>query len=164
MSFFVVDVLLLGLFAGGIRSAYRVLDYSHQRSVDHGGAALIYGAGRGGQLVLRELMQNAKLALRPIGFIDDDPKLWNRTIGGIPVLGKSQDVPSILDDHLVTSILVSSKAIGQNRMKEVVQACKERGVSILVTGLELHPLEQDCNPWPSPSRHFLLAQPHSHVC
>lgn len=157
MSFFVVDFLLLGLFAGGIRSVYRVLDYSHQRGVDHGGVALIYGAGRGGQLVLRELMQNAKLGLRPIGFIDDDPKLWKRTIGGLPVLGQSQDVPKILDDHLVTSILVSSKAIGQNRMKEVVQACKSRGVSILLTGLELHPLEQECESLAQPNLSTLPA-------
>ena len=74
-----------------------------------------------------------------------------RTIGGLPVLGKSQDVPKILDDHLVTSILVSSKAIGQNRMKEVVQACKSRGVSILMTGLELHPLEQECESLAQPN-------------
>ena len=140
MSFFVIDVLLLGLFAGGIRSGYRVLDYSHQRGADYGKAALIYGAGRGGQLVLRELRQNAKLGLSPIGFIDDDPTLWNRTISGVPVLGKSQDVPAILDAHLVTSVLISSKAIEENRLKEVVQACKERGVIILVTGLEMSPL------------------------
>jgi len=143
MSFFVVDFLLLGLFAGGIRSGYRILDFSHQRGVDQGRAALIYGAGRGGQLVLRELMQNAKLGLRPIGFIDDDPQLWKRTIGGIPVLGKSQDVPAILDEHLVSSMLVSSKTIKEDRMKVVAEACKDRGVLILMTGLELHPLEQE---------------------
>lgn len=151
MSFFVVDGLLLGLFAGGIRSAYRVLDYSHQRRADHGKAALIYGAGRGGQLVLRELRQNATLGLNPIGFIDDDPALWNRTISGVPVLGKGQDVPAILDDHLITSMLISSKAIEEDRMKAVVQTCKERGVIILVTGFELHPLMQDCEPLVTPT-------------
>jgi UDP-GlcNAc:undecaprenyl-phosphate GlcNAc-1-phosphate transferase len=143
MSFFIVDFLVLGFLVGGIRSGYRVLDYSHQRGVDHGGTALIYGAGRGGQLVLRELMQNAKVGLKPIGFIDDDPKLWNRTISGVPVLGKSQDVPAILDEHLVTSMLISSKAIEENRMKGVVQACKDRGIIILVTGLELNPFVQE---------------------
>ena len=151
MSFFVVDVLLLGLFAGGIRSAYCVLDYSHQRSADHGRAALIYGAGRGGQLVLRELRQNAKLGLNPIGFIDDNPALRNRTISGVPVLGKAQDVPAILDHHLITSVLISSKAIEEDRMKAVVQACKERGVIILVTGFELQPLMHDDDPLIAPT-------------
>jgi UDP-GlcNAc:undecaprenyl-phosphate GlcNAc-1-phosphate transferase len=151
MSFFVVDALLLGLFAGGIRSAYRVLDYSHEWGADHGRAALIYGAGRGGQLVLRELRQNATLGLKPIGFIDDDPSLWNRTICGVPVLGKGQDIPAILDDHLIASMLISSKAIDEDRMRAVVQACKERGVIILVTGLELRPLMQDHEPLVAPT-------------
>jgi UDP-GlcNAc:undecaprenyl-phosphate GlcNAc-1-phosphate transferase len=146
-GFFVVDLLLLGLAAGGVRSVYRILDYWQYRNAGHGGSALIYGAGRGGQLVLRELLQNRVLGLRPIGFIDDDPRLRNRTVGGVSVLGTSRDLPAILDDRLVSSVLVSSKSIGKDRLQEVVQACQERGVMILVTGLEFRPLE----PAPEPS-------------
>ena len=144
ISFFVIDLLLLGLFVGGIRSLYRVLDHAHQHGVGHEGTALIYGAGRGGQLVLRELMQNTVLGLKPVGFIDDDPKLRNRTVGGVSVLGTSRDVPAILDDRLVTSVLVSSKTIERDRLKEVIQACKERGIIILVTGFEFHPVDEEC--------------------
>jgi len=146
LGFFAIDLLLLGLFAGGIRSSYRILAYSQQHGNDHGGAAVIYGAGRGGQLVLRELMQNSALGLRPIGFIDDDVRLLNRTIGGLPVLGNSHNLPAILDNHLVTSILISSKSIRQDHMKQVVQACRERGVNMFVTGMELHPLAQEFQP------------------
>jgi FlaA1/EpsC-like NDP-sugar epimerase len=97
------------------------------------------------------LRQNATLGLKPIGFIDDDPSLWNRTICGVPVLGKGQDIPAILDDHLIASMLISSKAIDDDRMRAVVQACKERGVMILVTGLELRPLMQDHEPLVAPT-------------
>jgi UDP-GlcNAc:undecaprenyl-phosphate GlcNAc-1-phosphate transferase len=142
LSFFVIDCLLLGFCTAGMRSAYRILDYSHQHGVDHGGAALIYGAGRGGQLVLRELMQNTALGLRPIGFIDDDPQLLHRTIGGLPVLGSSHNVSAILDNHLVTAILISSKSIQAGHMKIVVEAGKDRGVNVFLTGLELHPIPQ----------------------
>lgn len=109
----------------------------------HEGTSLIYGAGRGGQLVLRELMQNAMLGMGLSGFIDDDQKLRNRTVSGISVLGTSQDVPAILDSHLVTRVLVSSKTIEGNRLREVIQACKQHGVIILMTGLEFHPLEEE---------------------
>jgi hypothetical protein len=37
-------------------------------------------------------------------------------------------------------VLVSSKTIEGDRFREVIQACKERGVIILVTGLEFHPV------------------------
>jgi UDP-GlcNAc:undecaprenyl-phosphate GlcNAc-1-phosphate transferase len=143
ISFFMIDLLLLGLFSVGSRSVYRVLDYSHQRGTGHERAALIYGAGRGGQLVLRELMQNAMLGLRPIGFIDDDPNLRNRTVSGVPVLGTSQDVPAIMDSHFVTCVLVSSMTIEGDRLREVTQACNERGAIILVAGLEFRPLEEE---------------------
>jgi UDP-GlcNAc:undecaprenyl-phosphate GlcNAc-1-phosphate transferase len=142
LSFFAIDCLVLGLFTAGIRCVYRVLDYSNQHGVDHGGATLIYGAGRGGQLVLRELMQNTALGLRPIGFIDDDPKLLHRTISGLPILGNSHNLSAILDNHLVTTVLISSKAIQADHMKEVVEAGKDRGVNIFMTGLELHPISQ----------------------
>ena len=143
-SFFVIDLLLLGLFVGGIRSVYRVLDFSYQRGAGHEGAALIYGAGLGGQLVVRELMQNSMLGMRPIGFIDDDPNLRNRTVSGISVLGTSQDVPAILDSRFVARVLISSTTIKGDRLREVIQACKERGIIyILVTGLEFKPVEQE---------------------
>ena len=35
---------------------------------------LIVGAGEGGRLVVRELMRNPELRMRPVGFIDDDPR------------------------------------------------------------------------------------------
>jgi len=143
VSFFVIDFLLLGFFAAGIRSAYRVLDYSHQRNAGYEKNALIYGAGRGGQLVLGELMRNSFPGLRAIGFIDDDPSLWHRTVGGVPVLGSCQDVPDILDNQLISTLLISSKTIDEKRLAEVALACTQRGVSMLQASFELQSFEPD---------------------
>ena len=35
---------------------------------------LIVGGGEGGRLVVRELVRNPQLRLRPVGFVDDDPR------------------------------------------------------------------------------------------
>ena len=35
---------------------------------------LIVGGGEGGRLVVRELVRNPQLAMRPVGFVDDDPR------------------------------------------------------------------------------------------
>jgi FlaA1/EpsC-like NDP-sugar epimerase len=88
-------------------------------------------------------MQNPMLGLRPIGFIDDDPNLRNRTVSGVAVLGTSQNVSAIMDSHFVTCVLVSSKTIEGDRLREVIQACNERGAIILEAGLEFHPLEEE---------------------
>ncbi len=158
ISFFVIDLLLLGLLAGGIRSTYRVLDYSHQRDAGHGGNVLIYGAGRGGQLILGELIRNTFPGLRAIGFIDDDPSLRHRTVGGMPVMGSSGDVPAILDKQLISTLLISTRTIDEGRLKDVALACTERGVALLQAGFELHPFAPDGDVVAEQSSSSLLAK------
>jgi len=162
-SFFSIDLLVLGLFASGIRSAHRILAHWQQRGSSYGGTTLIYGAGSGGQLVLRELMQNTMLGLRPIGFIDDDPKLRNRTISGVSVLGTSQELPTILDNHLVTTVLISSKAIEGDRLREVSQACKVRGINILQTSFHFTPFAENSGSIGKADASSLLPTPRESV-
>src|ERR1035437_10837622 len=38
------------------------------------GEVLVVGGGQGGRLVVRELLRNPQLRLRPVGFVDDDPR------------------------------------------------------------------------------------------
>ncbi len=53
-----------------------------RRSVTDGRRVLIYGAGDGGELLLRELRNNRELQLSPIGFLDDDPAKSGKVIQG----------------------------------------------------------------------------------
>ena len=48
---------------------------------------LVYGAGRGGTLLVREILQNPAAGFQPVGFIDDDPQKQRMRLEGIPVLG-----------------------------------------------------------------------------
>ncbi len=62
---------------------------------------LIVGGGDGGRLVVRELIRNPQLRLRPVGFVDDDPrKLRMKDEHGLKVLGTttSEDLARILDE------------------------------------------------------------------
>ncbi len=52
---------------------------------------LIVGGGEGGRLVVRELLRNKSLGLRPVGFLDDDPsKQKVKDEHGLRVLGTTQ--------------------------------------------------------------------------
>ena len=142
-SFFAIDLLLLGFFVGGVRSVYRVLDYVFRKGIGRVGTALIYGAGRSGQMVLRELRHNASLNLHPVGFIDDDVNIRNRMINGAPVLGTPWDVREILDDKQVNVLIVSAASTEDSRLMEVVRSCKERGIMILRADFQFHPFDED---------------------
>ena len=62
-----VRVIARSLYERRPLGAFRVGGRS-ERSV------LIVGAGDGGRLVLREILRNRELGLRPVGFVDDDPR------------------------------------------------------------------------------------------
>ena len=68
--------------------------------------ALIVGAGESGTLLARDLIHN-NAKLKPIGFIDDDPKLHGRIIASLKVLGGKDILSNIIDKELVTSVLIA---------------------------------------------------------
>lgn len=136
---FMLDVLGLGWLMGGVRSAYRVVGIYRPRP-RNAQAALIYGAGFGGELVLREVQQNTARGLNPVGFIDDDIDYRDRVINGVPVLGSSQDLPAILDRQLIEVVIISSGKIGGSALRRVVHACRKKGVIVLRSEFQFRPV------------------------
>ena len=142
-GFFAINFLVLTGVTLLSRSAYRILDYFHTGQNQSGRDALIYGAGRGGQLVLREIIQNPKLALRPLGFIDDSPNLLGRTVNRLPVLGSCEDLERILIDHPDAILVLASANIEESRREKVLRFCRLQGVPISRFEIKVTPLDPD---------------------
>jgi UDP-GlcNAc:undecaprenyl-phosphate GlcNAc-1-phosphate transferase len=139
-SFFWIDALALGSLVVGMRSTYQLLDYIRRREQVAAGTALIYGAGRNGQLVLRELLHNPQLGLRPIGFLDDDASLWGRLVNRVPVLGSGDDLKTIIDSQAISTVILSSPTIQEYRTRRILSLCQARGIVVLQGCLQLVPI------------------------
>jgi UDP-GlcNAc:undecaprenyl-phosphate GlcNAc-1-phosphate transferase len=137
-----VDALGLGWLMGGMRSVYRLVGLYRPRP-RNAQAVLIYGAGRSGQLVLRELQQNTLRGLHPVGFIDDDADLFDRVIDGVPVLGGSQSLPDILNQQAIKVVVISSKAIADFSLRRVLHLCKDKGITVLRSEFQFRPVAWD---------------------
>jgi UDP-GlcNAc:undecaprenyl-phosphate GlcNAc-1-phosphate transferase len=72
-----------------------------------GEKALIYGAGRGGELLLRELLNNKNLKMQPVGFIDDDRLKIGKRLQGFPILGGFKDLDGLMKKYGIGSLLIS---------------------------------------------------------
>ena len=71
---FVLDGLLMFMLLAGSRLAFRLFRKVLPVAQDGSGRrVLIYGAGDGGELFLRELRNNREWQYAPVGFLDDDP-------------------------------------------------------------------------------------------
>ncbi len=91
---FVTDGAILAFLLVCSRVMITKADEYLRKRRTRGSKALIYGAGKGGHLLVRELLQNPDIGLTPAGFIDDDPtkRRWN--IEGVRVVGSIVDLPA----------------------------------------------------------------------
>ena len=68
---------------------------------------LIYGAGDGGELLIREILSNPEHRYAPVGFIDDDEGKAGKLIHGYRIFG-SQHLPHLVRDYGVSEVLIST--------------------------------------------------------
>lgn len=142
IGFLVVYCLLMLSLMIGSRSTYRVLDYFHAGQQKGGGrSALIYGAGKGGQLVLRELIQNVELGLTPLGFVDDDENFANCTVSRFPILGRCEDVESIFSKYPKVVLVIASSKILQERLEWVLDVCRNKRISVYRSFMHISPVD-----------------------
>jgi FlaA1/EpsC-like NDP-sugar epimerase len=97
---------------------------------------LIVGGGEGGRLVVRELARNPQLGMRPVGFVDDDPrKLGIKDEYGLKVLGttSSEDLARVLDELEPDEVVIAIPSAPGTVRARVVVACRERGIPVRTT-------------------------------
>ncbi len=100
----------------------------HRASKNKTAIALIYGAGASGQQIAFGLDQSSNYEL--LGFLDDDHKLWNGTINGLPVY-PPESLPQLLSAGLgITDILLSPQDGGLTRQREILNTISELPVRV----------------------------------
>jgi UDP-GlcNAc:undecaprenyl-phosphate GlcNAc-1-phosphate transferase len=130
-ALFVVDWLLLLIFAGGSRVLVRLLAERLRPRPSNQRPVLIYGAGDGGVMVLRELRTNPALGREAVGFVDDDPGKARTEIQGLRVVGSQPQLEDLLQATPVAEVIVSSTKIAPERVAELKAVCERHGVVVV---------------------------------
>jgi len=127
----VLDGLFSMLFVGAVRFSVRLVQSWQSRSEE--GASmkptLIVGAGVAGAMIVKELQVNRQLGLLPVGYVDDNLEKVGKNIHGVPVLGTLKDFPRLLKTHHASQVIIAMPTASGKKIREVVQVCKERGVT-----------------------------------
>ncbi|WP_336651536.1 MULTISPECIES: polysaccharide biosynthesis protein [unclassified Leucobacter] len=99
---------------------------------------LLYGAGYLGVQTAKRLLTDAKGAVLPVGFLDDDPSKRNQVVRGVRVLGGFDDLADAVRQTRATRLIVCIGDADAAMMRRVDQAADRAGVTAMV----LPPLEQ----------------------
>jgi exopolysaccharide biosynthesis polyprenyl glycosylphosphotransferase len=124
----------LGVFAAaGIACGRTALNLWQTQTRRRGTAlvpTLIVGAGHIGRTTAKRLVEHPELGLKPIGFLDKEPR---EEVDGplqLPVLGASWDFDDIVAKHGIGQVIVTFSTAPSGVLLRIVNRCEEQGIAV----------------------------------
>jgi FlaA1/EpsC-like NDP-sugar epimerase len=111
------------------RSVLRWILRAMHRAANGVPRVAIYGAGVTGLQVAAALARDDHL--RPVAFIDDNPRLWGRTAAGLRIR-RPADLPGMVREGRVTRVVVAIPSAAPARRKAILGRLKALGVEARV--------------------------------
>ena len=132
---FIMDWVLGFFLIGFSRVAPRVLlaltDFDPVRKMfygkicNHPKRILIYGAGRGGESVAREIGRNEQLPYSIVGFLDDDSRKLGSIIHGAEVLGDRSILNRVCHEEKVEEVVIAIPSASGEVIREIIRVCRD---------------------------------------
>jgi len=116
------------ILIGGSRFAWRMYRDRFMKKNQDMENVLIIGAGQGGTLVARQLLNNPELGLRPAAFIDDDFRKYKLQILDIPVVGTSKGIVNAVEKYKIDKIVIAIPSLSRKEIQRIFDECSKTKV------------------------------------
>src|SRR5699024_11160193 len=112
--------MLLILMIGGSRFIWRILRDHYFNKDSNKKWTLIIGAGAAGAMIARQLKTGSHPDLHPVGFIDDSAAIQKMQLYNLPILGKTEDIGTVVRNHSIEHIIIAIPSLSHERLNEIV--------------------------------------------
>lgn len=129
LSVIIIDFLLSLGGALGVRGLRRLLYEGVAARAPNGGTSttvLLIGAGQAGIQVSKGIAPRTDI--KPVGFLDDDPRKVGTLINGIPVLGSLDSLSSVIQKHNVEEVIICLPRPPRALLKTVWALCDHHAI------------------------------------
>jgi FlaA1/EpsC-like NDP-sugar epimerase len=113
------------LFIGGSRFSWRMFRDNIMNKQKNVKKTLIIGAGAGGTMVARQLLHNHDIDLKPVAFIDDDPRKYRLDVLGIPVVGNSSHIVKTVEKYKIENIIIAIPSLSKKEINRIFDECSK---------------------------------------
>ncbi len=129
IGFFSTALVLLGVFF--IRFILRVSVEGKQREL-RGTNTLLYGAGETGASIITQMLRDVERRYHPLGFIDDDRAKQRLEISGYKVLGRFEDLGSIVTSNKVETIVLAIASVNSGLIDKLEEFCRDKKIKLVI--------------------------------
>ena len=129
-SVLLIDPILLLMFMGGSRLAYRTWREYQQFGIMHkqGEPVLVLGAGDAAVSLVKELARSEHW--RVVGILDDNSDKIGRLLHGIKVLGSIGDAPMWAEKLAVKQAIIAMPSASQDLRRQAVTICTQADLTV----------------------------------
>lgn len=116
------DFLLFTFFILSLRVGIRMADEWWQGMRGKGAKAdrvAVIGVGEVGSALVSELLSQRSLGMRPVALFDDEEGSHGRSLHGIPVVGKPEEIPSYYQAHDLDKVILAMPSASPDRVREI---------------------------------------------
>jgi FlaA1/EpsC-like NDP-sugar epimerase len=127
-SVLVLYPVFLVCLLGGPRLAYRLWK-DHGLGLHGLGAGrrvVVVGAGQAGETLARHMLRGREYL--PVAFVDDNARLRDSRIHGVPVLGAVEELPGVVARLRPEFVVIAIPSANNRQMQRIVTACELSGV------------------------------------
>lgn len=133
-SVFVLEGIILVLLLGAPRFIYRWFKDHHlyhwvqernPHTTENTKNALIVGAGKAGEMLVRDLLREQTGSYLPVALADDDRGKIGKEIHGIPVAGSCYEIPLIVKKLEINLIIIALPAATSRQIRRIVEICEK---------------------------------------
>ncbi|MCM3306978.1 polysaccharide biosynthesis protein [Priestia megaterium] len=117
---------------GGSRFSWRMVRGRFIKSNIETKNALIVGAGSAGTMLVRQLLKNNDSELKPVAYVDDDIAKQRLQIYGVTVLGKTEDIPELVEKKEIDHIIIAIPSLNKHEIQKIYQECSKTNAQIKI--------------------------------
>jgi UDP-GlcNAc:undecaprenyl-phosphate GlcNAc-1-phosphate transferase len=127
---FVIYGIVLTMLLIVARASFRLIAEWLRRNHKATTRVIVYGAGDGGLIAVRELGK-ASERYRILGLVDDDANKRKVRVHGYPVLGGLGALEAFVVGHSVDAVVISARMLDAERRTRLESLCAHHGVPLL---------------------------------
>ncbi|HIQ04227.1 MAG TPA: undecaprenyl-phosphate glucose phosphotransferase, partial [Anaerolineae bacterium] len=91
---------------------------------------LIVGTGEVGRMILQKILGSSHLGYHVVGLVDVNS--GPQSVLGVPVLGKTADLPALIDQHRVDEVIIALPEASHQEIVGIISLCEREKVGIRV--------------------------------
>jgi FlaA1/EpsC-like NDP-sugar epimerase len=129
MTDFLLSFMLIASFRMLLRiSAER--EWNRKRSIGEAEGVIIAGAGEVGATLCAELLHRPHSGLRPLAFVDDDPRKVGRFVHGIAVEDTTANVAAVANRRGATKLIIAFPSASPRVVGELAKKARAVGLKV----------------------------------